>query len=104
MKKSRVVLSLAAGLLVAALIIIALLPSIVSSDMMKPVVIRTVNRQLPGQLQLESWSVSWFGGIEGQGIVYDNQTDGFLAQVSEIKSERDTLILIWISPIPKPNI
>ena len=94
MKKSRVVLSLAAGLLVAVLIIIALLPSIVSSDMMKPLVIRTVNRQLPGQLQLESWSVSWFGGIEGQGIVYDNQTDGFLAQVSEIKTEKGLLGLI----------
>ena len=59
MKKSSVVLSLTAGLLVVALIIIALLPAIVSSDRMKPFVIRKVNQQLPGQLQLESWSVSW---------------------------------------------
>ncbi|MBW2706098.1 MAG: hypothetical protein JRD84_07295 [Deltaproteobacteria bacterium] len=88
MKKSRIVLCLAGGLLVVALIFIALLPAIVSSDMMKPFVIKQVNQQLPGQLQLESWSLSWFGGIEGQGLVYDNQTDGLLAQVSEIRTEK----------------
>ncbi len=94
MKKSSVVLSLTAGLLVVALIIIALLPAIVSSDRMKPFVIRKVNQQLPGQLQLESWSVSWFGGVEGQGIVYDNRPDGLLVQVSEIKTEKGLLGLI----------
>ncbi|MBW2337961.1 MAG: hypothetical protein JRF47_14605, partial [Deltaproteobacteria bacterium] len=94
MKKSSVVLSLTAGLLVVALIIIALLPAIVSSDRMKPFVIRKVNQQLPGQLQLESWSVSWFGGVEGQGIIYDNRPDGLLVQVSEIKTEKGLLGLI----------
>ncbi len=94
MKKSSVALSLTAGLLVVALIIIALLPAIVSSDRMKPFVIRKVNQQLPGQLQLESWSVSWFGGVEGQGIVYDNRPDGLLVQVSEIKTEKGLLGLI----------
>ncbi len=94
MKKSSVVLSLTAGLLVVALIIIALLPAIVSSDRMKPFVIRKVNQQLPGQLQLESWSVSWLSGIDGRGIVYDNRTDGLLVQVSEIKTEKGLLGLI----------
>ncbi len=94
MKKSSVVLSLTAGLLVVALIIIALLPAIVSSDRMKPFVIQKVNQQLPGQLQLESWSVGWFGGVEGQGIVYDNRPDGLLVQVSEIKTEKGLLGLI----------
>jgi len=94
MKKSRIVLSFTAGLLVIVLIIMALLPAIVSSDMMKPFVIQKINQQLPGQLQLESWSVSWFDGVEGQGIVYDNRTDGFLVQVSEIKTEKGLLGLI----------
>jgi len=94
MKKSSMVLSLTAGLLVVALIIIALLPAIVSSDRVKPFVIRKVNQQLPGQLQLESWSVSWFGGVKGQGIVYDNRPDGLLVQVSELKTEKGLLGLI----------
>jgi len=78
----------------AVLIIIALLPAIVSSDMLKPFVIKKLNQQLPGQVQLESWSVSWFSGIEGQGIVYDNRRDGLLAQVSEIKTEKGLMGLI----------
>ena len=94
MKKSRVVLIVTAGLLVVALIIIGLLPAIVSSDMMKPFVIQKLNRQLPGQLQLESWSVGWFGGIKSLGIVYDNRTDGLLARVSEIKTEKGLLGLM----------
>ena len=95
MKKSKIVLGLAAGLAVVVLIIIALLPSILSSDMMKPFVIGQANQQLSGQLQLESWSVSWLGGIRGQGIVYDSQAEGFLAQVSEIKSEKGLLGMIF---------
>ena len=94
MKKSRVVIGLTAGFLLAILIIVALLPAIVSSDMLKPLVIQKVNQQLPGQMQLESWSVSWFGGIEAQGIVYDNRADGLLAQISEIKAEKGLLGLI----------
>jgi hypothetical protein len=95
MKKSTIVVSIAACLVVVALIIIALMPSILSSDMMKPFVIRQANQQLPGELQLESWSLSWLGGIQGQGIVYDNQTEGFLAQVSEIKAEKGLLGMIF---------
>ena len=94
MKKSKIVLCFVTGLAVAALIIIALLPSIVSSDMMKPFVIRQANQRLPGQLQLESWSASWFGGIQGQGIVYDHQADGYLAQVSEISTDKGLLGMI----------
>jgi hypothetical protein len=88
MKKSRIVLGLVTGLVVTGLIIIALLPAIVSSDMMIPLVIEQVNRQLPGRLQLESWSLSWFSGIEVKGLVYDNPSDGLLVQVSEIRAEK----------------
>jgi hypothetical protein len=94
MKKSSMVIGLAAGLLLFIMIFIALLPVIVSSDMMKPFVIQKINQQLPGQLQLESWSASWFGGIDGQGIVYDDQADGIFVQVSEIKTEKGLLGLI----------
>jgi len=94
MKKSSLVISLAVGLLVVAVIFIALLPAIVTSDTMKPFVIQKINQQLPGDLQLKSWSAGWFGGIEAQGIAYDNPADGVLAKVSGIKSEKGLLGLI----------
>lgn len=94
MKKSSKVISLITGLLVVAMILIALLPAIVSSNMMKPFVVKIINQKLPGQLQLDSWSAGWFGGIEVQGIVYDDQADGFFARVPEIKTEKGFLGLI----------
>ena len=94
MKKSSTLIGLAAVLLIMAIILIALLPAIVSSDMMKPFVIGKVNQKLPGELELESWSAGWFSGIEGQGIVYDDRADGFFVQVSEIKTEKGLLGLI----------
>ncbi|MDX2501211.1 MAG: hypothetical protein QNL14_11995 [Deltaproteobacteria bacterium] len=100
MKKSSMVIGLAAGLLVVAMIFIALLPAIVTSDMMKPFVIQKANQNLAGQLQLESWSVSWFGGIEGQGIAYEDQADGIFVQISEIKTEKGLLGLIMAGGSP----
>ena len=94
------VIGLAAGLLVVAMIFIALLPAIVTSDMMKPFVIQKANQNLAGQLQLESWSVSWFGGIEGQGIAYEDQADGIFVQISEIKTEKGLLGLIMAGGSP----
>ena len=100
MKKSSILIGLAAGLLITVIIIFGLLPAIVSSDMMKPFVIQKVNQNLSGQLQLESWSISWFGGIEGQGIAYDDQAEGIFAQVSEIKTENGLLGFIMSGGSP----
>ena len=94
MKKSSLVISLAVGLLAVATIFIALLPAIMTSDMMKPFVIQKINQRLPGDLQLESWSAGWFGSIEVQGIAYDNAPDGMRARVSGIKSEKGLLGLM----------
>ena len=94
MKKSSVVIIVFAGLLVVGLIIVGLLPGIMSSDMMKPFVLQKVNAQLPGQLQVEKWSVGWLGGIEGGGIAYDNRQDDLFVQVTELKIERGLLGLI----------
>lgn len=94
MKKSSFVLRLLVGLLLAALIAIALLPTIVSTDVVKSVVIRKVNTRLPGRVELESLSLGWFSGLEGQGLVYDNRAGGLLAKVSVIKTDRGLLNLL----------
>jgi uncharacterized protein involved in outer membrane biogenesis len=63
MKKTAVFLSVLVGLVLVVLIVVALLPGIVSSDVMKPFVLQKVNQQLPGQLEVKEWSLGWFGGI-----------------------------------------
>ncbi|CAB1060456.1 hypothetical protein D1BOALGB6SA_5222 [Olavius sp. associated proteobacterium Delta 1] len=85
-KKKRIILSILGAVLLTVLIVVALLPGIVSSDMMKPYVMQTVNQQIPGQLQVKAWSLSWFGKIELKEIVYDNHQNNLLARIAEFKT------------------
>jgi translocation and assembly module TamB len=94
MKKTAVFLSVLVGLVLVVLIVVALLPGIVSSDVMKPFVLQKVNQQLPGQLEVKEWSLGWFGGIKGNGIVYDNRQDDLLVQVAAFKTSGGLLDLI----------
>jgi len=94
MKKTGIILSILGGLFLVVLIIVALLPVIVSSDMMKPFVLQRVNQQLPGRLQVKDWSLGWFDGIESTGIFYDNRQDDLLVKIAEFKIHKGLLELI----------
>ena len=94
MKKKHIILSILGAFLLTVLIVVAWLPGIVSSDMLKPYVMQAVNQQIPGQLQVKAWSLSWFGTIEIKEIVYDNRLDNLLARIAEIKTSSGLLDLI----------
>ena len=94
MKKKHIILSILGAVLLTVLIVVAWLPGIVSSDMMKPYVMQAVNQKIPGQLQVKAWSLSWFGTIEIKEIVYDNRQDNLLARIAEIKTSSGLLDLI----------
>ena len=94
MKKTHVFIGILASLLLVAIIIVALLPGMVSSNMMKPFVLQQINQRLPGQLQLEAWSFGWFSGIEGKGIIYDNRQDDLLVKVAGFRTGKGLFGLI----------
>ncbi|MBT8372631.1 MAG: DUF748 domain-containing protein, partial [Deltaproteobacteria bacterium] len=94
MKKKYIIFGTIAGLLVVVLIVIALLPGIMSSDLMKPFILQKVNQQMPGQIQVKDLSLGWFGRIEGKDIVYDNRGDDLLVRVSEFKTSKGLFGLI----------
>jgi hypothetical protein len=94
MKRKGIILGILGAVLLTVLTAVALLPTIVSSDMMRPLILQTINRQLPGKLQVNAWSLGWFGGIEMQGIVYDNRREGLLARVAGFKTNSGILGLI----------
>lgn len=75
-KKSRpwlIVLSLAFCLVAAAL---ALLPSILSSQWGKQRAMNLAGPHIPGELRLDSWSLSWLGEQKLTGITYGDQRTG----------------------------
>ena len=92
--KKKVILGALAGFFLLLLIVIALLPGILSSNLMKPLVLGKVNQQMPGQIQVKEWSFGWLGSNEGKDIVYDNRKDALLVRVSEFKTSTGLLSLI----------
>lgn len=94
MKKKVIIFSVLGAVLLTMLILVALLPRIVSSDRMRPFVLRTINQQIPGDLQINSWSLHWFGGLLVKGIVYDNRQDDLLVRAAEFKTDSGILGLI----------
>ena len=54
MKKTGIILSILGGFLLVVLIIIALLPGIVSSDMMMPYITQALNQRVPGQILVKT--------------------------------------------------
>ena len=93
-KKIVIILYIPGAVLLAVLILVALLPGLVSSDMLRPFVLRTINQQIPGELQVNSWSLHWFGGMEAKGIVYDNRQDDLLARAVEFKTSSGIFSLL----------
>ena len=70
------------------------LPAVLSSDMLKPRILQSVNQRLPGKLQVEQWRFKWFSGIEAKGIIYDHQEENIFIEVAELKGYRGLVQLM----------
>ena len=64
------------------------LPAILSSDLLKPRILQSINQRLPGKLQVAQWRFKWFSGIEAKGIIYDDQEQNLFVEVDELKGYR----------------
>ena len=70
------------------------LPAVLSSDMLKPQILQSVNQRLPGNLKVAQWRFKWFSGIEAKGITYDDQNQSLFIEVAELIGYRGLIQLI----------
>jgi translocation and assembly module TamB len=70
------------------------LPAVLSSDVLKPHILQSVNQRLPGNLQVAQWRFKWFSGIEAKGITYNDQQQNVFIEVAELKGYRGLVQLI----------
>lgn len=64
----------AGGLVVAGGMLVLLTPTLLSTSVGKGIVLGQVNKNLAGVVEVESWSLGWFSGIELSGVkVLDDQ-------------------------------
>ncbi|RTZ98916.1 MAG: hypothetical protein DSY90_02695 [Deltaproteobacteria bacterium] len=79
--------------LIALLIVVALLPTIVSTNLAKDQVVKMINGRLPGELHIDQWSLGWLGGIQCDGIVYQDVPAGISIQVDRVAVSKGLLAL-----------
>ncbi|MBN2126435.1 MAG: DUF748 domain-containing protein, partial [Deltaproteobacteria bacterium] len=91
MKSPSLILTIPLGLVLLLVILAALLPAIASLDGVRPLVLREINRHLPGQVQVENWSLGWLGGMRFRGVVYDSRPDDLNVRVAEIGTDKGFL-------------
>ncbi|MGD2037419.1 MAG: hypothetical protein PVH28_06005, partial [Desulfobacterales bacterium] len=88
MKTKPVLLWTAISLFFVIFVGLVFLPAILSSNLLKPAILETVNRHLPGRLQVAEWRFKWFSGIEAKGIVYDYRQENLLIEIAALKGYR----------------
>ena len=76
---------IAIGALIALVfLVIALLPALVSSQWGKGRVLALAAPSMPGEVQIDSWSLSWFGAQNIKGISYRDQAAGLRVDSNEV--------------------
>jgi len=70
------------------------LPAVLSSNLLRPRILQSVNRHLPGQLKVAEWTFKWFSGIEAKGIIYDHRQENLFIEVAELKGYRGLFQLL----------
>jgi hypothetical protein len=94
MKTKPVLLWTAISLFFVIFIGLVFLPAILSSNLLKPRILESVNRHLPGQLQVAEWTFKWFSGIEAKGIIYDHRQENLFIEVAGLKGYRGMFQLL----------
>ncbi len=93
-KKKSIILAILTGLLLIFFVGLFFLPSLVSTDWAENKVKQVVNGYLPGQVDFDNLSLSWFNTIQCQGITYDNRAEGILVKVADVTISKGLLALV----------
>jgi hypothetical protein len=94
MKTKPVLLWTVISLVFVIFVGLVFLPAILSSNLLKPRILESVNRHLPGQLQVAEWTFKWFSGIEAKGITYEHRQQNLFIEVAELKGYRGLVQLL----------
>ena len=98
MKKKPILLGTSIAVLFLIFTGLVFLPAVLSSDVLKPRVLKAVNERLPGKLQVAKWRFKWFSGIEAKGIIYDHRQENIFIEVAELKGYRGLVQLMVNAP------
>ncbi len=88
MKTNKRVLVLLGGLTGGIFLLIACLPMVVSGTWVKNKIVTQINEQMPGRLQIDTWSLNWFKSLHARGITYEHPATGLHVKIAALENQR----------------
>ncbi len=87
-KKKTLIISILAAVMLVPLLTIFLLPTLVSTNWLGNKAKMVINDKIPGTLNFDKLSLSWFKGLNIQGIDYQNPGEGIAFSAADISTKK----------------
>ncbi|MCK4851036.1 MAG: hypothetical protein KAT11_06785, partial [Phycisphaerae bacterium] len=84
--------------LTAIFALIALAPTIVSTSPFRKFALGKINRQINGQLSIDSWSIGWFTGVDIRGLSLEDKDSQPVAVIKNLSFDPSYLSLLGQNP------
>ena len=81
-------------LLLLLIIAVAVLPMLASTDWARGKILSKVNESAPGTVEVDDWSVGWFGKLNASGVKYTDENGTLLADVKKVDASYGLFDLI----------
>ncbi len=80
-----------------AVLVLAFLPALLSSDFVLHKVLAVVGPKIPGSLQIESCSIGWRAGLVCEQIKYTDPAQGVRTEIHQLTGSKGLLALVSVS-------
>ena len=94
MNKKSVILGVIVALVMVLVTILVIIPKFLSTDFGRKITLSYADDLLSGKLEIENWSLRWFGGIHIEGVRYDDSSAGLRVDIQEVKGKQGLFSLL----------
>lgn len=74
--------------------LVVFLPHLIRAPLIFPLVVQQLNRHLPGELEVQSCSLSWFAGASCEGVRYTDSRRALGLQLPRIRTDKGLATLL----------
>ncbi len=86
---------------VLAVITVAALPTLLSRKSFQPAVVEHLNSYIPGRIEIENYSLSWFGGIHIEKFTLRDADDAIVAEFEKFSTDSSLFAVLFNSQFDK---
>ena len=94
MNKKSIIFGVIIVLVMVLVTILVIIPKLLSTDFGRKTAVAYADELLSGKLEIQNWSLRWFGGIHIEGVRYDDSSAGLRVDIEEVKGNQGLFSLL----------